>query len=93
MLRFAEKGEPMGLPGDEDEDAINVRAARASEGRTSGEVIMAMTDSHRRLRRAVAVLTDAHLAAHDGWAAAVIAGNSFGHYEEHLPDLADSGAR
>jgi DinB family protein len=93
MLRFAESGEPIGLPGDEDEDAINVRAARASEGRTSGEVIMAMTDSHRRLRRAVAVLTDAQLSAHDGWAASVIAGNSFGHYEEHLPDLADSGAR
>jgi DinB family protein len=93
MLRFAESGEPIGLPGDEDEDAINVRAARASEGRTSGEVIMAMTDSHRRLRRAVAVLTDAQLAAHDGWAATVIAGNSFGHYEEHLPDLTTSGAR
>ena len=93
MLRFAESGEPVGLPGDEPEDSINARVARASEGRTTGEVVLAMTDSHRRLRRAVAAMTDDQLAAHDGWASAVIAGNSFGHYEEHLPDLDPSKGR
>ena len=87
LLRFGEAGEPVGLPGDEQEDAINARTARSSEGRTTGEIVIAMTDSHRRLRRAVASLTDEQLAAHDGWAAAVIAGNSFEHYEQHLPDL------
>jgi hypothetical protein len=87
LLKFVETGEPVGLPNDEPEDSINARTARASEGRTSGEVVIAMTDTHRRLRRMVAALTDEQLAAHDGWAAAVIAGNSFGHYEEHLPDL------
>ena len=87
LLKFAETGEPVGLPNDEHEDAINARTARSSEGRTSGEIVIAMTDSHRRLRRTVAALTDAQLAAHDGWASAVIAGNSFGHYEQHLPDL------
>ena len=87
LLRFVESGEPVGLPGEESEDAINARTARASEGRTTGEIVIAMTDTHRRLRRTVATLTDAQLAAHDGWASAVIAGNSFGHYEEHLADL------
>lgn len=87
LLKFVEAGEPVGLPGDEHEDAINARTARSSEGRTTGEIVIAMTDSHRRLRRTVAALNDAQLAAHDGWAAAVIAGNSFGHYEQHLPDL------
>jgi hypothetical protein len=87
LLRFVESGEPVGLPGDEQEDAINARTARASEGRTTGEVVFATGDSHRRLRRAVANLTDEQLAAHDGWAAAVVAGNTFEHYQEHLPDL------
>jgi hypothetical protein len=86
LMRFAESGEPNGT--DEDEDVINARAARGAEGRTTGEVVQSMEDSYRRLRREVARLTDAQLAAHDSWAAAIIAGNSYGHYEEHLPDLA-----
>jgi len=87
LLKFAESGEPVGLPGDEGEDAINLRTARASDGRTTGEITVAMTDTHRRLRRTVSAMTDAQLAAHDGWAATVIAGNSFEHYAEHLADL------
>jgi DinB superfamily len=93
LLRFAESGEPVAVPGDESEDSVNARAARASDGRTSGEVLVVMTDTHRRLRRTVAAMTDAQLAAHDGWAAAVIAGNSFDHYAEHLADLDPSGRR
>lgn len=78
-------GEPPELG--EDEDAINARAARAAVGRTSGEVVQAMQDSYGRLRREVARLTDAQLVDHDGFAAAMIAGNSYGHYREHLADL------
>jgi hypothetical protein len=84
-------GEPPGL--DEPEDAINARAARAAVGRTSGEVVQAMQDSYGRLRREVARLTDAQLADHDGFAASIIAGNSYGHYQEHLADLGDMGER
>ncbi|HET9853274.1 MAG TPA: DinB family protein [Candidatus Limnocylindrales bacterium] len=87
LLKFVETGQPVGLPNYEHDDSINTRTARASEGRTTGEIVIAMTDTHRRLRRTVAALTDEQLAAHDGWAAAVIAGNSFDHYTEHLPDL------
>jgi DinB superfamily len=83
--RFVDSGEPAELA--EHDDAINARAARAAEGRTTGEILLAMADSYRRLRREVATLTDAQLAARDGWAAAVIAGNSYGHYADHLPDL------
>jgi hypothetical protein len=78
-------GEPPEL--NEDEDAINARAARAAAGRTSGEIVQAMQDSYARLRREVARLTDAQLAEHDGFAGAVIAGNSYGHYREHLADV------
>jgi hypothetical protein len=88
LAKFAESGEPVGLPGEEHEDAINARTARAADGRTTGEVLYGIEDSFRRLRRAVARLSDDQLAIHDGWASAVIAGNSFDHYAEHLPDLA-----
>jgi uncharacterized damage-inducible protein DinB len=78
-------GEPTDL--DEHEDVINARAARAAEGRTSGEVLQSMQDSYARLRREVARLTDAQLVDHDGFAAAIIAGNSYGHYLQHLADV------
>jgi DinB superfamily len=84
--RFLASGEPSSLA--EHEDAINARAARAAEGRTTGEVVQGLEDSYRRLRREVLRLTDTQLTAHDGWAAATIAGNTHGHYLEHIPDLA-----
>jgi hypothetical protein len=85
LVSFAETGKPARL--EEDEDVINARASRASEGRTAGEVLLAMQDSFRRLRQEVGRLSNAQLAANDGWAASVIAGNTFGHYEDHLADL------
>jgi len=78
-----------GKPGDvdEDEDTINARAARGAVGRTNGEVILAMEESFRRLRRELARMTNEQLAANDAWAASVIRSNTFDHYREHLPDL------
>ena len=86
LARFAESGEPVELL--EETDAINARAARGAGGRTTGEILLGIDDSYRRLRREVARLSDDQLAANDGWAAAVIAGNTFDHYEEHLAELA-----
>ena len=80
-----ETGEPAADP--DAEDVVNARAARAAVGRTTGEILIGMDDSYRRLRREVSRLTDEQLAAHDGWAAAIIAGNTHEHYAEHLADL------
>jgi len=85
LLRFGETGEPADLS--DEEDAINARTARASDGRTTGEIVVGMDDSYRRLRREVARLTDDKLAANDGWAAAIIAGNTYDHYADHLDEL------
>lgn len=85
LARFTETGEPSEAP--DDEDVVNARAARAATGRATGEVLLAMEDSYRRLRREVARLSDAQLAEHDAWAAAMIAGNTYGHYADHLDDL------
>ena len=85
LAGFGESGEPQDFDGET--DAINARAARAAEGRTTGEILLGLEESYRRLRRSVARLTDGQLSVHDGWAAEVIAGNSYGHYDEHRPDL------
>jgi len=50
-------------------------------------IVQGVEDSFRRLRRQVSLLTEEQLAAHDWWAASIVRGNSFGHYEEHLADL------
>ena len=86
LSRFAESGEPAELA--EETDAINARAARAAGGRTSGEILVGVEDSYRRLRREVARLSDIQLAAHEAWAASIIAGNTYDHYAEHVADLA-----
>ena len=83
--RFLETGRPVAL--EDDEEAINARAARGAEGRTSGEVLLVLQESFRRLRRQIAQLTDEHLAAGDAWAARTIAGNTYGHYQEHAADV------
>ena len=68
-------------------DAFNARVARQAIGRTGGEVLTEMEMTFNRLRRQLARLTDEQLAADDGWAAAMIAGNTYGHYEEHWADV------
>ena len=85
ISRVAEAGDVPGEP--EPTDVINARAARAAIGRTTGEVLAAMDDSYRQVRRAVSRLTAAQLSARDGWVAAMIAGNTYDHYAEHLADL------
>jgi len=71
----------------EEVDAINARVARQAIGRTGGEVVKEMEMTFNRLRRQLARLTDEQLSADDGWAAQVIAGNTYGHYEEHWVDV------
>jgi hypothetical protein len=85
LTTFVETGRPARL--DEDEDTTNARAARGAIGRATGEVLLSLDESYRRLRREVGRLTNEQLAAHDGWAAALIAANSHGHYAEHRADL------
>jgi uncharacterized damage-inducible protein DinB len=86
--RLAEQNET-GKPAEveADEDAVNARAARGAGGRTTGEVILALDESYRRLRREVARMTNDQIGANKSWAATIIAANTWRHYDEHLPDL------
>jgi hypothetical protein len=90
LSRFTESGEPVELS--DETDVINARSARAAGGRTTGEILLSIDDSYRRLRRQVGLLTDAQLLTYEGWAGAVIAANTYDHYGEHLADLDAKGA-
>jgi hypothetical protein len=70
-----------------DEDAFNARVARQAIGRTAGEVLKEMEMTFNRLRRQVSRLTDQQLRADDGWAAQLIAGNTYEHYVDHAADV------
>ncbi|HEY2916911.1 MAG TPA: DinB family protein [Candidatus Limnocylindrales bacterium] len=85
LAEQADTGKP--AASEEDEDGVNARAARNAVGRTTGEVILALDESFRRLRREIARLSNEQLAADESWAASVIAANTWRHYSEHLPDL------
>ena len=74
-------------PLDRDTDQFNAAVARRAIGKTSGEVLKDIDATFNRLRRQMARLTDAQLAADDWWAACVIGGNTYGHYEEHWADI------
>jgi hypothetical protein len=85
LARFLVTGEPVPLA--DEVDAVNARVARSAEGRTVGEVIQWLDDSQGRLRRLAGRMSEAQLAAHDGWAARVIAENAYEHHAEHRSEL------
>ena len=70
-----------------DDDAFNARVASETEDRSDDQVLSALDRSFDRLRVAVAELPPGFAAADDGWVEAVVAGNTFDHYAEHLDEL------
>ena len=74
-------------PLDRDTDRFNATVARQAVGKSSGEVLKDLDATFNRLRRQLARLTDDQLEFEDWWAAWVIGGNTYGHYEEHWADI------
>jgi hypothetical protein len=70
-----------------DEDEINAEAAATADGRTRDELAADFDASFRQLREEVERLGDDQLTQHDAWPGGVVVGNTFGHYEEHRPDI------
>jgi len=83
--RLMAAGKPAELR--DETDAINAQAARQAVGKTAGEIVTDMEASFDKLRRQVARLSDEQLASGDGWAAQIIADNTYDHYDEHMADL------
>ncbi|HET8568291.1 MAG TPA: DinB family protein [Candidatus Limnocylindria bacterium] len=85
LERFRESGAPQPPPGHEDD--LNALVAREAGARTAAEILAELAAAHAALVSEIGTLDDAAVAAHEGWAAAVVAANTFDHYAEHLPEL------
>ena len=85
LVKLIVTGRPFEL--DRDTDAINAGVARIAIGKTAGEVLKDVEATFNRLRRQMQRLSDAQLHQADGWAAHIIAGNTYEHYAEHMADL------
>jgi len=75
-----------------DMDAFNAAVADAAQRRPAHDVVADLDASFRRVREEVDALTDEQATRHldddgRGWAAAIVNGNTFGHYAEHQVEL------
>jgi hypothetical protein len=85
LIKAGVTGQPVML--DREQEQINAAAARVAIGKTAGEVLKDVESTYARLRRQMLRMTDADLRIGEGWAAERIAGNTYDHYEEHMPEL------
>jgi hypothetical protein len=85
LVKLALTGQP--APLDRNIDAVNAVAARVAIGKTAGEVLKDLEATFSRLHRQMQRLTDAQLRLADGWAAQIIADNTYEHYAEHMAEL------
>ena len=100
---FRESGRQVGPEGDaalaipdaRDTDGYNAQVAAAHRDATGAALLRELDDAHRALTSEIAQLNDEQM-AHDpqptswgpqSWVVAITAGNSFGHYREHAPEL------
>ena len=68
-------------------DTFNAEMAERAGARSGADVLADLDAAHTRLVAEVEKLTPEQIRAHDGWAIAVTAGNSYGHYGEHHTEL------
>jgi len=68
-------------------DAFNAEMAERANTRSGAEVLADLDAAHTALVAEVEKLTPEQIRANDGWAIAVTAGDSYGHYAEHHTEL------
>jgi uncharacterized protein (TIGR03083 family) len=83
LQRFAATGQEQ-PPVEADEDAFNARAASDVEGMPAVRLVDWVRTSFGRLDAALRAVPALDA---DGWVQAIVAGNTFEHYEEHQPEL------
>jgi len=86
LRTFRESGSKT-YPGVDDTDAFNAGVVERTRGRGAGEVVRELDAAHRRIVDEIAKLTPKEIHANDDWVIAVVAGNTYGHYAEHLDEV------
>lgn len=84
LAAYRSSGSPVPHP---DVERFNADVAATASG-DPGLLLRELDATHLAFREAVLALDAVQLAAHDGWAAQVVAGNSYDHYPEHKAVLA-----
>lgn len=69
---------------EEDDDRFNARVEAETADLPPDRILASLRSSYERLRGAVASLDGLD---DDGWVEHVVAGNTYEHYEEHLPEV------
>ena len=74
-------------PGVDDTDEFNAAVVERTRGRDAREVLGELDAAHARIVGEIAKLSAELIHANDGWAIAVVAGNTYGHYADHLDEI------
>jgi hypothetical protein len=90
LRAFRDSGERPPSPGDE--DTINAQAAADADLRSNELILRELDESFARLRAEVSALRDEQLPLLDGWPVGVVAGNTYGHYDDHRADVSPTAA-
>jgi hypothetical protein len=68
-------------------DEFNAAVVEKTRGRDGREVGKELDAAHARIVEEIGKLTPEQIHAHDDWAIAVVAGNTYGHYAEHFDEI------
>ena len=75
------------LTGVDDADEFNAEVVARTRGRDSRDVLGELDAAHARLLAEIPKLTPAEIHANDDQVIAVVAGNTYGHYADHLDEI------
>jgi hypothetical protein len=85
LRELREKGEA--APGADDTDEFNAAVVEHTRGRDAREVVNELDAAHDRIVDEIKKLTPELIQRNGGWAIAVVAGNTYGHYAEHFDEI------
>jgi hypothetical protein len=88
LARFRETGDTRDPGGDA--DSINAAVVERTKGRDAREVLDELDASVKRLFEEITKLDGKQLHGNEGWATAIVAGNTYGHFAEHHVELFDA---
>jgi hypothetical protein len=74
-------------PGLDDADEFNAAVVERTRGRDGREVLRELDAAHERVVAQIKKLTPELIHTDHDWAIAVVAGNTYGHYAEHLDEV------
>lgn len=87
LLALRESGQPLTPSELHDVDAFNARVSSEAARESGDAVLERLGRSFDSLNAELKRHSDEGLEAHDGWGLAILAGNTFDHYAEHIREL------